>query len=313
MVPESDMLKSLIPELYKKFVQCDIDEFQVNDLIKGITSFRDLASEFVDYPEKVLSDIFNSKIEVDIRQGTRTLCYYPTEFLSIRDILNRGRIFKVSKLSLFSLAFCHKHLTAYPILLGVEVPKKDVDVFGGIAVSRCNPLYVSGKINKIYIREDQLDQDKIRKVEQLAKQADESITVHRLGDIPSNRAVCIVSYNQKRSKEMSDSWYQRIKVADASSSEDPGSGATFYEGKPAIEDTDEISFGPHPAVVPFQKGDKVKLRYGGMGFSQTIGRVESVTGDGVIIVWETGKIKGKQSTFALTDTTSLFSTLEKVQ
>ena len=106
-------------------------------------------------------------------------------------------------------------------------------------------------------------------------------------------------------------WYRQTKKADASSSED--TGTVYLEGEPREQQFDEISFGPHPAYAPFNKGDKVRLRAGGIPFGQTEGRVTEAGPDQLTVEWETGRYKGKISQFDIYDTVRLHSTLEKVQ
>ena len=67
-------------------------------------------------------------------------------------------------------------------------------------------------------------------------------------------------------------WYKQVmKKADASSGEDPG--ASYYEGRAPGEVPNEIMFGPFNPPFPFAPGDKVRLRKGGLGFEQIVGRV----------------------------------------
>jgi hypothetical protein len=106
---------------------------------------------------------------------------------------------------------------------------------------------------------------------------------------------------------------KQIKISDASSAGPPGAGILYYEGEPAAEIDEGITFGPSVARPAFEEGDKVKLRTGGLGFDQSVGRVVERQEDMIRIKWQTGKYKGKETVLDLNNTVLLHSLLEKVQ
>jgi tRNA nucleotidyltransferase/poly(A) polymerase len=109
----------------------------------------------------------------------------------------------------------------------------------------------------------------------------------------------------------SNNWYQTIKIADASSPENPD-GGDGYEGSTPREQQDDIQFVQYSALSPLQKGDKVRLRTQAWSFDPPAGRVVNVANNIVTVEWETGKYKGRKTKHNLTDTVELSATLEKI-
>ena len=105
-------------------------------------------------------------------------------------------------------------------------------------------------------------------------------------------------------------WNAMVKKADASTGERPGQH-DGYEGDFYPNTVDEYGTHSQRALSPFQKGDKVKMRHGGMGMPQAKGRVIQQTNEAVKIRWESGKYKGKVSVFSLARPEYLHSILQK--
>jgi len=110
-------------------------------------------------------------------------------------------------------------------------------------------------------------------------------------------------------------WYQRIKVADASSGENPGING--FEGTgddPKIDRQVDMMNVPYSVPAPFQVGDQVRERKGGIGSEPSSrGKVSDVANNRMRVEWFSGKRKGTTSSFSLLDAAKLSLTLEKIR
>jgi len=91
------------------------------------------------------------------------------------------------------------------------------------------------------------------------------------------------------------SWYGKIVEADASSGQDP---AGFGIGEGAESPLERLQgqyyMNRGNVPLPFNVGDKVRLKFIGLAFPQCDGRVKRVMDNNAILVeWETGKNKGR--------------------
>jgi len=267
---------------------------ETKDIVKAILSYRDLAKElFSKFSDHMIKDLQNSTFN-----GRR---YYPCDIVVLSNILNSGYIFNLSCLGLFSLDFCKKHLLDFPVLVGLSMPNKEDDIYGGLNIETENPLNISGIIERIYLRDHNLSQEQIQLVNYIVNRSDTNATVNILGDIPGLRNEDVKSFSTV---------YNSMKVADASSSEDPGT--VYLEGEPVAEKDYGIVKGPSLMPMSFDIGSKVRLRNTGIGFNQIYGLVKSVSPSDVVIEWENGKLKGRTSTFNASDMIKLYATLEKI-
>jgi hypothetical protein len=103
-----------------------------------------------------------------------------------------------------------------------------------------------------------------------------------------------------------------LKKADASSGTGPEGYDGYEQGSGFADRQNEQMFTADGAVSPFQAGDKVRLRAGGLTYNAPVGRVVRIHNNQVEVKWETGRHEGKIVKFDLTDTVRLSLTLEKI-
>ena len=106
---------------------------------------------------------------------------------------------------------------------------------------------------------------------------------------------------------------QQTKKADASSDQGPEGFQGASEGYDTIERNEGIKLMPYYALLPFNVGDKVRLRVGSISNEPIMGRVKGIKNNKMLVEWMNGKYKGKQLVYDLSDTVRLTATLEKVQ
>ena len=115
-------------------------------------------------------------------------------------------------------------------------------------------------------------------------------------------------------KTNSSSWYNRIKVADASSDQGPEG----FQGSETGTDTLQREQGQnridYSVEAPFSPGDEVRERKPGIGENQASrGRVVGIGDNKMLVEWLDGPRKDKVSSFNLLDAAQLALTLEKVR
>ena len=113
---------------------------------------------------------------------------------------------------------------------------------------------------------------------------------------------------------MSSGWYSQVKKADASVGQGP-EGYQGSDGVPALDRERTIQYLDYSVKPPFDVGDEVRERRGGIGeqVEPSRGRVVHVGGNHMKVEWEHGKRKGKTTDFSLMDAARLSMTLEKVR
>jgi tRNA nucleotidyltransferase/poly(A) polymerase len=92
---------------------------------------------------------------------------------------------------------------------------------------------------------------------------------------------------------LANNWYKMQKKADASSASEP-SGFDGYEGQSPLERVDmPYTMEDRSSPLPFQVGDKVRVRQVGMIYEQIEGRVVDAQENLIVIDWQTGRYAGK--------------------
>jgi len=121
------------------------------------------------------------------------------------------------------------------------------------------------------------------------------------GDIVSN-------YPSKTS-----GWYVKIKTADASSGQGPDGYGGDTDFLPKQERDEDFSMVEYSVPAPFDVGDIVRERRGGIG-DEPMAQGEVVDNDDhwLVIEWKTGKRKGKKSRFNMLDAARLALTIERI-
>lgn len=101
--------------------------------------------------------------------------------------------------------------------------------------------------------------------------------------------------NMIQQSTKSNNWYKNIKLADASSGADPSGFDGYEEKSPAERASEDIVRVNYDGVpMPFQEGDEVVLRFGGLGQGRMRGIVRAIGENGdYLIEWQTGDYKGK--------------------
>ena len=137
---ETKEIKSLIPYIYGK----NISNEDIDDICRSLYSFRKLIDKTIEYPEDVLYNLFEGSFE-------SSCCYRPIDICELRLYFIENKIASSPK-ALFTLGFCKKYLSHYPLFLEFSNKMCQKKSFGEIFIDTNEDINVKRDIKRIYIQ-----------------------------------------------------------------------------------------------------------------------------------------------------------------
>jgi len=134
--------KDRIQEVLEEYGFANIDEETIYSIGFYLMSFRHLREIFIDYPDKVLEDLFSSTFDSD-------LVYRPADILELRYIL-KGEYSPIPE-CFFSMKFAKKYLQDYPLLLCFKRKDGEGRTIGNLCIDKESDIKNPENIRRIYV------------------------------------------------------------------------------------------------------------------------------------------------------------------
>ncbi len=220
---------------------------------------------------------------------------FPCDIVELRGILSNMEIKYYPPIPLFSLFFSEKYLRDYPVFLCLD--KKDVALesydYGGITLIDCKSIDIRDRLIRIIINEDEGSQ-----AFQVVKRIIEDLGVETECLISNKISPFTIDKGKEAKVNDKGNWFRQIMAY----SETQRAEESFTQRDP------EVKKGPGIATPKYYEGMRIRDRRAGMVNPREYGRVDSIKGNKMKIVWNPdNKDKRKEEIFDMVEDSASLS------